>query len=155
MYNYDVDLVKSVKVIYDDMFMVSDHLPVLTTIKTSIMLTVLPNKKNIAWQKVSDSNIQSYQHTLATLLHFVRKTNVDIMYFDVINSIIKAANDCLPKTTFNKHANPYRSPGVKRVHDTQRHARRKISIFPIVNKLQKHIGGLTASIVLQESIYHN
>ena len=89
MYNYDVDLVKSVKVIYGDMLMVSDHLPVLTTIKTSIMLTVLPSKNiNIAWHKVSDSNIQSYQHTLATLLEYVWSTNVD-MYFDIVNSIVK------------------------------------------------------------------
>ena len=46
------------------------------------------------------------------------------MYSDIVNSIVKAANDCLPKTTFNKHAKPYWSPEVKRAHDAQRHARR-------------------------------
>ena len=127
VFDKDKSLIHSIEILQDDVFCVSDHLPILTTINIPIDIVTVPQNTNkISWNKVSNMHIKSYQNEIDEHLTRVNIncTDIDELYNDMTNAIHNAANNTLPKAKYNSHTKPYWTSKVKAAHSAQRIARR-------------------------------
>lgn len=63
------NLVITHRAVDDDIFLVSDHIPLISNIKFQHNVYTMNAEPHIAWNKCSDSDIIRYKTTLETMLH--------------------------------------------------------------------------------------
>ncbi|WAR05956.1 hypothetical protein MAR_021325, partial [Mya arenaria] len=122
--NGDKELFQHVEILDDDMFSVSDHLPVFAIISVPFMRTTDVNiKRHIAWHKLNQTHISAYEESLTGRLQIEETEDVNVIYNTIIKAITSASQQCLPHTKYNRHAKPYWAQEVKSAYNKQREAR--------------------------------
>ncbi|MES9885046.1 MAG: endonuclease/exonuclease/phosphatase family protein, partial [Sedimenticola sp.] len=125
MYNNDLYLASEVEIIDDDIYHVSDHLPICININLPINHTQVKNlSAHVAWNKITEAQLHAYQQSLSSSLENLCFDDVDTIYGNIINAILIATQKTLPMSKYNRHSKPYWSKDVKLSHDAQRQARR-------------------------------
>ncbi|MES9881905.1 MAG: reverse transcriptase family protein, partial [Sedimenticola sp.] len=125
MFNTDSDLISEVRILDDDMYHVSDHLPIIITLNVPIYHTnVKERAAHTAWHKITSSHVEAYQLTLSELSHNLPTDDINVMYEYIVKSILTASQSTLPKSTYNRHSKPYWTKDVKLSHENQRKCRR-------------------------------
>ena len=126
IHKYNEDLITQTKIIEDDIFGVSDHLPIFTSINVEFESVSEPsNSDKIAWHKINDYFTEQYQNNLSIALQTMDNKDIDSFYNKILSIIKQSADETLPKTKFNKHAKPYWGETVKTTHRNQRNARKR------------------------------
>lgn len=94
---HDLDLVTSVKILHDDMFLVSDHLPIMAQLNLPLYkLEPSGQRVTFAWHKIKIEHIARYQTELSSMLQNLNRHSSDSMYTDLIHIISSAANNSFP-----------------------------------------------------------
>ena len=126
IHEYNLDIFTKTQILDDDIFDVSDHLPILTTIEINFeSLPEIPKTEKIAWHKIDKDFTESYQNKLSLSLKNIDYQDINSFYNDIVSKVAKSANETLPKTKYNKHVKPYWREAVRIAHRNQRIARRR------------------------------
>ncbi len=78
-------MVSEVRILDDDIYHVSDHLPIIVTLNIPIYHThVKENTAHMAWHKITSSHVEAYQLTLSLLLNNLPTDDLDVMYEHIV-----------------------------------------------------------------------
>ena len=69
-----IDMLNSISVLQDDMYHVSDHLPVMAVIRIPITFINITNRSmKVAWHKINGTHVQNYQLNLSSCLKLLKQ----------------------------------------------------------------------------------
>ncbi|MES9879586.1 MAG: reverse transcriptase family protein, partial [Sedimenticola sp.] len=127
---HQATIVKSSRILNDDIFHVSDHLPIYTCVHVPVTAFHPKITPQVAWHKCTDENFNMYRHALTNELQTSDLSNIteassgnqhiESLYNHIVKSIRNASNLTLPISHFNKHSKPYWTASVKEAHADQR-----------------------------------
>ncbi len=107
---FKTNLIRSSRVYDNDIFHVSDHLPIHTCISIPIIMFQQDNNPSSAWNKCTHDNLSMYQcilnnelqtFDLATLTQTSNNRHIESLYSHIVKSITIASKQALPVSHFN------------------------------------------------------
>jgi len=115
-------------VMKEDDILTSDHVPILAKLKSSTALPATQTRvPSTAWNKCTDDDMTKYQDRLSQCLTCLQEENIqddpNLLNTYVVEAM-RAAEQQLPRSRFNKNAKPYWCESLKELHRTAKKLRK-------------------------------
>ena len=127
-----VDLVIDCSILDDDSLNVSNHRPIVCTVKLPIIPVEFKSSGSINWRNVQSDSLDSYRQSfnvdnnINNLFQYdiASTDNIDTFHDAIVSSIRQITNTCIPKSKFKSFLKPYWNKELTDAHKCMKYKRR-------------------------------